>query len=90
MDGTVNQATSDAIGGFQGFGRGQGWKMAVDYRVDPPTGELNFASITQTQYTIVYLNMAYGMVRSDWPEVGLAPDCPSELRSILRTPKFVW
>ena len=83
-DGVVGPITLRAIKHFQGVGRSRGNQITVDGRVDKASGS-GFATNSNTQFTILFLNNAYRKIR-----VGvfqnitiLAGDCPGELRSSL-------
>ncbi|HEY2416188.1 MAG TPA: hypothetical protein VGI40_28365 [Pirellulaceae bacterium] len=89
IDGRPGPKTFSAILHFQTVMRKKGHAIATDGRVDPPTGEEIRGSISNTQYTIIYLNLAYAFDRpDDWPAVSEASDCPAELKTLLKEPKF--
>ena len=89
-DGVPDQTTFAAILHFQTVMKRKGSTIATDGRVDPPTGEQIRGSISNTQYTILFLNLAYALDRpDDWPAVSEATDCPPDLRIPLREPKFI-
>ena len=65
----------------------QGSNIATDGRVDPPVSQQTHGSISGTQYTIIFLNLAYDSVRS-LPDLPSDGDCPGEIREQLKI-KFV-
>jgi hypothetical protein len=90
VDGIAGPQTFAAIKHFQTVLKSRGRSITQDGRVDPPVGEQAFGSITNSQYTIVWLNVGFQQARpQDWPHVSQASDCPGELRLVLREPKFV-
>jgi peptidoglycan hydrolase-like protein with peptidoglycan-binding domain len=83
-DGVAGPITVRAIEHFQQVGQDRGNNITVDGRVDKASGS-GFGTISNTQFTIIFLNNAYRNIR-----VGafqnitiLAGDCPGELRSAL-------
>jgi hypothetical protein len=79
-----------AILHFQKVTKKRGSNIATDGRVDPPVGEQLRGSISNTQYTMIFLNQAYKKARPvDWPRVSQATDCPTELRPLLREPEYI-
>jgi|SRR5579871_517710 len=66
---------------FQHLVKMHGHSVYVDGRVDPvPLGDRWTGSISQTQYTILYLNNAYAAAHpGDISRLALAGDCPAEL-----------
>ena len=90
VDGVASPNLFAAIVHFQRVARLRGRTIATDGRVDAPVGEQMRGSISQTQYTIIFLNSAYDQARpQDYPRVSKAGDCPAELRLPLREPSFI-
>ncbi|MGZ4883561.1 MAG: peptidoglycan-binding domain-containing protein, partial [Halobacteriota archaeon] len=83
-DGVAGPITVRAIEHFQEVGRGRGNDITVDGRVDKASGT-GFGTISNTQFTILFLNNAYRKIRVDvFQNISiLAGDCPPELRSAL-------
>ncbi len=89
-DGVPDRTTFAAILHFQKVMKSKGSTISTDGRVDPPSGEQIRGSISNTQYTILFLNLAYAKDRpEDWPAVSEATDCPQELRVPLKEPLFI-
>jgi peptidoglycan hydrolase-like protein with peptidoglycan-binding domain len=90
VDGRAGPQTFAAIRHFQKVSKAKGFSSAQDGRVDPPVGEKFHGSISQTQYTILTMNVAFKKARpQDWPRVSKASDCPGELRPRLIEPTFI-
>jgi hypothetical protein len=83
-DGFVGPITLRAIQHFQEVAKSRGNNIAEDGRIDKATGS-GMGSIMHTQFTIIFLNNAYRIIRpSAYPNIALlAGDCPSELRDPL-------
>jgi hypothetical protein len=83
-DGVAGPITVRAIEHFQEVGRGRGNDITVDGRVDKASGT-GFGTISNTQFTILFLNNAYRKIRVGvFQNISiLAGDCPPELRSAL-------
>ena len=90
MDGVAGAQTFAAILHFQKVARKDGKYIATDGRVDPQVDDHSYGAISGTQYTVIYMNLTYKKSRpGDWPRVSQAGDCPGELRSPLKEPKFL-
>src|SRR5262249_563233 len=77
VDGLAGRQTFAAIQHFQKVTRKKFGSGAQDGRVDPPVGEKFFGSISQAQYTILNMNIAFKRARpQDFPGVSAARDCP--------------
>ena len=90
VDGKCGPQTIAAILHFQKVAQKKEFATSQDGRVDPPVGEKHFGSISQTQYTIITMNVAFKKARpQDWPRVSKTGDCPMELRQPLSEPQFI-
>jgi hypothetical protein len=64
---------------------GAGNKMVADGRVDPVSGGRVTGAVHHRQFTIVVLNLRYGILRpTDYPRLADVADCPGELRGPLK------
>ncbi len=82
VDGFAGPTTFAYIQAFQSYGKGKGYKILPDGRVDRAQGA--FGSATGSQYTILHLNNAFNSRRpSANRHVWSAADCPLELRDAL-------
>jgi hypothetical protein len=90
VDGSAGPQTLAAILHFQKTLKKGGSSIATDGRVDPPVNEGTVGSISNTQYTILFLNLGFKDARpQDFPRLSQATDCPVEIRQRLREPTFV-
>jgi hypothetical protein len=90
VDGIPGTQTYSAIKHYQRVQKKIGRPIATDGRVDAPVNEQMVGSISNTQYTIIYLNLGYLKSRpNDWPRLSQAGDCPAELRPFLSEPRFL-
>lgn len=82
VDGVPGPITFRAIRHFQDIARKRGNSVAADGRVDPAKGS-GFGSITNTQFTIIFLNNGYRTIRpGQFQNIAIfAGDCPATLRS---------
>ena len=90
VDGRAGPQTFAAIRHFQKVAKTAGLTSVQDGRVDPPVGDNPRGSISQTQYTIISMNLGFKKARpQEWPRVSKAPDCPGELRPRLFEPTCI-
>src|SRR5262245_22639083 len=89
VDGAAGPQTFAAILHYQNTLKKGGSSIATDGRVDPPVGDKTVGSTSNTQYTILFLNLGFKTARpQDWPRLSQAVDCPAEIRPQLREPTF--
>ena len=90
VDGRAGPQIFAAIRHFQKVAKTEGLTSVQDGRVDPPVGDNPRGSISQTQYTIISMNLGFKKaLPQEWPRVSKAPDCPGELRPRLLEPTFI-
>jgi hypothetical protein len=84
--GVMDAPTIAGIRHFQTVLRGVSPTVSIiDGRVDPVPGTNARSTISNTQYTIVNLNMAFKTMRpTDYPNLANLADCPPDLRSVLQ------
>ncbi len=85
IDGLYGPKTQRAIEQFQLEMRRNGRNIATDGCVDPELGDSSTASISQTGYTISWLNKYFWVL---YPELAMNisadPECPMELKQSLQ------
>lgn len=89
ISGIWSETWSTYLGNYLTDMKLRGKLVFNDQRVDPVVGGATRGALHHMQYTILYLNIGYGVLRpNDLPRLAEVVDCPNELREPLSL-KFV-
>jgi hypothetical protein len=89
IDGMYGPKTQRAIEQFQIEMARNGRSVAADGCVDPELGDSATSSISQTGYTISWLNKYFFVLWPEvYPDIRIDPECPMELRASLSNGGF--